>query len=405
VLDERNFEESSLPVHIIMLAVVSGVLGVVLAGFGGWHVSLACRGLTTIECLEKTRYLSPVRKAMKADWAAHHAHGEQGEMPGYSVEEGGERSFEGPSGRPNFAQQLRDIHANILPGVTRPEEGAESDTEAPQLVSAPSSQHGTTRQMTYHQMEQQRARDRYEAYLDEQDSAKLPNAFDHGWKANLSHLFGPRPLLWALPICNTTGDGWAWEASEKWLEVRERVSREREEQRRREAAAGWGHGGRQSQDLAAAAGRPTTRDDPEARYAAQKHYLSSGSATYPGADGGGRRSPRSPGYQSKADRVLGRSPDQYSEDQLSQGVNLQTLKPRSPQNGLEGLGLNDSDVDEYPSSEEEAETPKADKPILGRQWSGASGKFGSGGIPQVKLGQGQIPTPRREREDDEESVD
>ena len=45
-------------------------IGLVLTGFTGWHISLAVRGLTTIECLEKTRYLSPLRQSLDR----HRAH-------------------------------------------------------------------------------------------------------------------------------------------------------------------------------------------------------------------------------------------------------------------------------------------------------------------------------------------
>jgi hypothetical protein len=60
----------------------------------------------------------------------------------------------------------------------------------------------------------------------------MPNAFDLGWRRNLLHLFGPNPWLWGLPICNTTGDGWKWEVSEKW--VRKVEEMEAAKQRRQE---------------------------------------------------------------------------------------------------------------------------------------------------------------------------
>jgi palmitoyltransferase len=76
-------------------------------------------------------------------------------------------------------------------------------------------------------MEAQREHDRYAAYLDEQDSEKLPNAFDLGWRRNLLHVFGESPLLWFLPICNSTGDGWMWEVSPKWTNARTEITNER----------------------------------------------------------------------------------------------------------------------------------------------------------------------------------
>jgi palmitoyltransferase ZDHHC2/15/20 len=64
ILNEGEYTESLMPVNYVMLAVISGIIGLVLAGFTGWHILLASRGQTTIECLEKTRYLSPLRKSM-----------------------------------------------------------------------------------------------------------------------------------------------------------------------------------------------------------------------------------------------------------------------------------------------------------------------------------------------------
>jgi len=158
IINDGSTTEDLMPVNYVMLAVVSGIIGIVLAGFTGWHILLAARGQTTIECLEKTRYLSPLRKAMQ------HQHITDHERRGGAVDDTPMRS-------------------------------------------------GEQRHPTYDAMERARARARYEEYLDEQDSEKLPSAFDLGWKRNLVHLFGPSRILWALPICNTTGDGWSWEPS------------------------------------------------------------------------------------------------------------------------------------------------------------------------------------------------
>lgn len=144
----------------------------------------------------------------------------------------------------SYGQQLAEIHANALPGVTRSEEG--------QILLNGHSEHlengnfGSHHQQeskasdalrrNYVQMERSRERDRYEDYLDEQDSEKLPSAFDLGWRRNMQHLFGTKWVLWLLPICNTSGDGWHWEASPKWLEARDEVRREREAQGREDAA-------------------------------------------------------------------------------------------------------------------------------------------------------------------------
>lgn len=227
VLSEAQYTESLMPVNYILLCVIAGIIGLVLTGFTGWHLSLATRGLTTIECLEKTRYLSPLRQTMRKQQSYRDAANDNAEAQGYG-------------------QQLAEIHANVLPGVTRPEEG---ETMLPTLndvdhdselgnsrgrdgnridgAAQPQPQH----HRSYASLERSRERSRYEDYLDEQASSKLPNAFDLGWKRNLLHLFGDRPFLWPLPICNTTGDGWRWEPNPAWIQAQEAVRRERERER------------------------------------------------------------------------------------------------------------------------------------------------------------------------------
>lgn len=317
-----------MPINYVMLAVISGIIGIVLAFFTGWHIYLAARGQTTIECLEKTRYLSPIRRAMQHQHITQH------------------RAHEPPS----YGQQLRDIHTNVLPGVTRPEEGAA-------VIHPETRQH-----RTYEDVERERARDRYEEYLDEQDSEKLPNAFDLGWRRNLHNLFGPRKLLWFVPICNTLGDGWSWEASQKWNQARDTIRMERNAQLQLERNAGWG---RQSGEI----------DRAQQPVPITRHYLTTPSPTI----SSGRRSP------SKADRVLGRDPGSY-EDGLDdeQNMRMGTLS----RNGM------DADEDDYDTSSDEMDTPR---PGLMQHFSGFGTQrtFGSG-----RLGQGQI-----KREDGDEGDD
>ena len=258
--------EGLLPVNFVMLCVMGGILGLVVGAFTTWHIMLASRGQTTIECLEKTRYLSTVRKT---HMRAHH-----------------------PSNRvPQVAQQFVDFHTNALPGVTRPEEGEERRPSRDAMRPLPV-------QMSYEQREQEMSRRRYEEYLDEQDSEKLPNAFDLGWKRNLNHVLGPSPMLWFFPICNTTGDGWSWEASPKWVVERERLSNERDAQRAREINAGWGGAGDGD------GGPPPV--------------VHTENASRPHAD--------SNHQISKADRVLGRDPNLYADGR--QDVPLRRLNPR-----------------------------------------------------------------------------
>lgn len=292
-MSEGEYTESLMPVNYVMLAVISGIIGLVLAGFTGWHILLASRGQTTIECLEKTRYLSPVKKSM------HHQHIAQHEQ----------------SDKRNYIHGGGDNQSNGHQEVSRPQ----NDEMA----------HGEQRFQTYDAMERIRARQRYEEYLDEQDSEKLPSAFDLGWKKNLLHLFGPSKALWAFPICNTTGDGWSWEPSPKWLEARDRIAREREEQRLRERNAGWGD-------------EPSPRIPLPKSEGAGRHYVA-----YPSRS------------TSKADRILGRSPNQYADEEAGSGaLPLHTLRSRD-----------DDDEYEISSDEDAAEQRaldrKADRTVAG----------------------------------------
>ena len=201
ILNEELYSESLMPINNVLLCTVSGIIGLAITGFAGWHVNLAWKGQTTIECLEKTRYLTPLRTSMKKQFGSSSGQGHQ-----------------------SYGQQLAEIHANALPGVTRQEEGEEDpmlDRDLEHGISA----HDSLRS-NHAAMEWERERERYEQYLDDRDSEKLPNAFDLGWKKNLRHLFGDR--FWLLPICNTLGDGWHWEPSTKWLEAREEIRRQRE---------------------------------------------------------------------------------------------------------------------------------------------------------------------------------
>lgn len=229
ILSDGQYSENLMPVNYLILAVVSGIFALALGGFTGWHISLACRNQTTIEKLEKTRYLSTWRNSM------HQQHQQQQH-----------RHVNGHAA-PSYREQLREIHANALPGITRPEEGEveeEAEAEQDRQFSTgadnrrPSARDSLT--ASYAELERSRERERYERYLDEQDSERLPHAFDLGWRRNLRHVFGDRALLWFVPICNSIGDGWHWEASPRWRQARDEMTRRRAEQHLRERDAGWG---------------------------------------------------------------------------------------------------------------------------------------------------------------------
>lgn len=104
------------------------------------------------------------------------------------------------------------------------------------------------------------------------------------------------------------------------MEARDRIAREREEQRQRELAAGWG----EPQPPAF----PVKKQDGAAR-----HYVDS--------------RPSRP--MSKADRILGRNPDDYADGETrTNDVSMRTLRPRK-----------DIDEDMISSDEEDEAERKA----------------------------------------------
>ncbi|KAL1882990.1 hypothetical protein VTK73DRAFT_512 [Phialemonium thermophilum] len=348
IMSNTTYVEDLMPINYILLCVISGIISLVVGIFTSWHIYLASRGQTTIECLEKTRYLSPIRKTLQESLPA--------------------RNPEQPSSQPSYGQQLLEIHRNVLPGITRPEEG--EDLRSPALPQNPTLRHHLesdmtsrgpriegSRPITYDELERYRARKRYEEFLDDQDSAKLPNAFDLGVKRNLLHLFGPVPWLWCFPICNTTGDGWSWEPSPRWIEARDRLARERQQQRERERAAGWG-----TSDGETPAQTPTSWGFQESSFAS-----AGANQSFPG---NGIRKP------SKADRVLGRDVGSYLDrphlPHNQQPVSLRRLSPAGRSLEEEGDDLEDQQESIYEISSDEQE---ASAKALGKAPnSGASGR-------------------------------
>lgn len=268
-----------MPINYVLLCTISGIIGIALAAFTVWHINLAWNGQTTIERLEKTRYLTPLRRSIRRM------------QFGNSNGRGGQ----------SYGQQLADIHANVLPGVTQDEE--EEEMLPPNVDLETGSIRGN-----YSERERQREQERYANYLDEEDSEKLPNAFDLGWKRNLQHLLGAK--FWFLPICNTTGDGWNWEPSKKWLEAREKIRRRRETQWRATEERVNRH----------------QESSEEEQDSFERHYLSTsnGVAVVPAA---GRRSPN------KVDQILGRPANRYfdgdfANERPSSRMSMQTLRRR-----------------------------------------------------------------------------
>ena len=295
-----------MPINYVLLCVISGIIGLVLTGFTVWHLSLAYRGQTTIECLEKTRYLSPLRKTMRR------------------------QQFDNVNGNGNqsYGQQLAEIHANTVPGVTRAEEG-ETVLDNEEFEGGSRSKAQNSLQRDFREMERSRERERYEDYLDEQDSEKLPSAFDLGWRRNLQHLFGDRPILWWLPICNTSGDGWSWEPNPKWVEAREAIREEREDRWQVNGDKGRNRYGNGTYDH-----RWPPREDDE------RHYLTTSNGVIGGPGTGSR----------KADRILGRTDEyfdrNYDDGSPSSRMSMKTLRRRGSFSGS-------SDDDEYDVSSDE----------------------------------------------------
>ncbi|KAI6354424.1 hypothetical protein MCOR25_008615 [Pyricularia grisea] len=348
IMLDTTYVQDLMPINYIMLCVISGIIGLVVGAFTIWHLVLVGRGQTTIECLEKTRYLSPLRKSLRNAYDAQHS--------GHGIP------------LPAYGQQILEMHENIAPGITRPEEGEDYASGGGQPASTFAQRNGNGalysevpgpegqmgRRLTYDELERYRARKRYDEYLDEQDSAKLPNVFDLGVRRNYLHLFGHNPWLWPLPICTTTGDGWSWEPSPKWIEARDKLALEREQQRARERAAGWG----MPDDAHDAAPPPWSQTSQSAPVYAQNgqqqthdefHNIAS-----PAAGGAGRHYNKSPiagaRMPSKADRVLGRDPNLYVDAAPSQpppaSLSMRRLGPKGRDDLL--------DDDDYEDDEDTA---------------------------------------------------
>jgi hypothetical protein len=317
ILNEKQYTESFMPVNYVLLAVLSGIIGLVMSGFTGWHLWLTIKGQTTIESLEKTRYLSPLRASMKNSLNDRNYVDAQA------------------NGRLSISDQLREIHANALPSITRPEEGESTPSRtisrSPARPGAPMSNgYSQSGYPSYQQRERQHNHDRYENYLDERDNEQLPNAFDLGWKDNFLHVFGSSPLLWLVPFCTTTGDGWSWEASPKWTAARDRIKREREAeelaQKERERAAGWGVDSPTEAEVRRNGRVPdgwqTNRHSPPTprlprkpewqsprRHGEETRYLTTNSGVL-STPLEGRRSP------TKADQILGREQGMYADGDM-----------------------------------------------------------------------------------------
>jgi palmitoyltransferase ZDHHC2/15/20 len=325
VLNDVALANTLMPVNVVLLAVIAGIIGLVLTGFTAWHISLAVRNLTTIESLENTRYLSPLRKVLDRQRVDHPIQPTTDGNFGHRLQ--------------GYGQQIIQAHANAIPGVTRAEEGEERPSPIAETRPGQhqdyisflqeSNANGTPAQKALHRsyedLERQRERDRYEDYLDSRDSKNIPHPFNHGWRQNLRHLFGNNPLLWPLPICTTSGDGWYWEPSPAFLEARENIRQDRERE--------WARWLEQQ--------RQQTRD----------HWINGTNTT--------ETSTRPVPLQHSP-----RNAPNSSFDRPSSGVSMKTLRPKSPH-----VHPDDSDDDDYDSSSDDEDTPRIQKRGLNSQAS------------------------------------
>jgi palmitoyltransferase ZDHHC2/15/20 len=271
--------EEYASVNVIILAVVSGLIGLVLTGFTSWHLYLCFKGMTTIECLEKTRYLSGVRGRVERNRLDQHRRKPSGSGESEELMDRVRRA----------GDQLLEFHANAVPGASRFEEGeerlspapsmngnqyvderplyhdhppsvdAESDTPAIRALRQSYQQaqppRGPPGRFNYrlgvHEYETTREQERYNEYLEDKDEQKMPNAFDLGWRRNLLAVFGLQWWAWFLPIMNSPGDGWRWEVSDTWIQRKadldrrrsERLLRQQQQQNQNQQYGGPGYDG------------------------------------------------------------------------------------------------------------------------------------------------------------------
>ncbi|ETN41945.1 uncharacterized protein HMPREF1541_03884 [Cyphellophora europaea CBS 101466] len=263
-------------VNVIILSVVSGLIGLVLTGFTGWHLWLCFKGVTTIECLEKTRYMSGVRARVERNRLEQHRRGPSGSNTSEELMDRMRRA----------GDQILEFHANAVPGASRYEEGEERTSPSPSLTDAqryaddgplyhdqppPADGEPETPAMRalrgayqqsqpprgppgrfnyrlgVHEYENSREQERYNEYLEDKEDEKLPNAFDLGWRKNFKAVFGEQWWAWALPIMNSPGDGWRWEVSESWRQKRTETDQRRAErllqQQQQHHQQGYGYDG------------------------------------------------------------------------------------------------------------------------------------------------------------------
>lgn len=373
IFEQSQYMDTLMPINYIMLAIMAGVIGLALAAFTAWHYSLALAGQTHIECLEgSTRYLSPTR-TMRQGVGAFAV----GRLPQYGAQLGTIMNNAPAPGQEDAAPASSFM-------------GAEGERRMDNNGYVHNVPYLTPQRQTWEEMERQRERDRYDDYLDEEDSKKMPHAFDLGWKKNLAVLFGPCKLLWLFPICNSVGDGWSWEPSPKWLAARDQITRERQEQIMRERNAGWGRSSAEIGGQEEVVVQRMYLNTPQAQHRQQFNDGAADSRSASRASDGSR-SPNT----AKADRILGRETGSYADaDFGQQDVNLRRLSPSGQYH-----------EDDFETSSDETGNEQRRPSLIHQLSSGFGGVRTFGG--QGRLGQGQVRKEGVERKGSEvdDSVD
>ncbi|KAL7269390.1 palmitoyltransferase for Vac8p [Rhizina undulata] len=242
--EDGGYENDLTPVNWVLLAVISGVVGIVLTGFTIWHLMLVGANMTTIESMEKVRYTAPTLLT--------------GAPP--------------PGARPLY-----------------------SETNAGDAE------------------EREAAFNRYNSYIIEQNTKKLPHAFNLGRARNFASVFGGSDQWWkwGLPIWSGVGDGWNWDTSQEWREAVDALRVERERMRReqgeRERAAGWGYNAQEEDNW--------------------NRSMAMGTERGLVASAGGKKF-----KQSKAERILGRLPGSYSDME----PRIESIPMKRLKKGVEG---------------------------------------------------------------------
>ncbi|KAI5309899.1 palmitoyltransferase for Vac8p [Ascosphaera atra] len=230
---------TDVSVGVFILVVLGGVIGLVLSGFTGWHISLACRNQTTIESLERTRYLTPLREVLDQERRKVMVAWNQG-------------TLKPPA---NMAARLQALDAARMDGANGG--GGNGAAASGQWTKdSDTNPGGFSHTVNPYQFgpDHLHELERHYIYVDDEETAQLPHAFDLGWRNNLRQLFGDSVLEWFLPfpisisLCGGSGrrkatgigmgNGWEWQVSRRFEDAKQRLE-EKRKGRIRDVVEGW----------------------------------------------------------------------------------------------------------------------------------------------------------------------